>query len=168
MNAQQLGSIIAKSLAIFAIFRAIGSAAYWTQGLYYWREGVRTTPFVQSHYFIDMIICVGYLFMAMVLWGNSHRFGLVKGEHPESSQVEPIKWSRLAFSVLGAFIALTYLSSVLTLVLFLGTAPSDGRSTWVQYAPNVATFLIGAAVWYFNAKGKEGIRSVANWPRPPD
>lgn len=168
MTAQQLGSIVAKSFAIFAIFRAIGSAAYWTQGIYYWREGIQSTPFLQSHYFIDMIICAGYLFMAMVLWGNAHRFGLVKGEVAESASVESVPWSRLAFSVLGAFIALTYLGSVLTLILFLGTAPSDGRSTWVQYAPNVVAFLIGTVIWLVNAKGKEGIRSAANWLRPPD
>ena len=166
MNARQVGSIVAKALAVYSVFRAIGLAAHWTQGIYTLQRVGELGFFWRTHYAIDIILFAAYLFVAMVLWANAHRFGVVKGEVETADQPEPLDWKRVAFSILGVFIALTYLSSVLNFILFLGMATQE-RSRWVEYAPNIVTFAIGLGMWLHYGVEKKNLQSAANWPRPP-
>lgn len=168
MNARELGSIVAKSLAIYALLRSLSLVAYWTQGLSYIRISKELGSFFASHYGVDLFLSGVYLLIAAVLWVNAHRFGIVKGEIEDAQPMKRISWDRLAFAVLGLFIALSNLNfAAYWFESVISSDPAD-RIRWTQSLPVLITFLIGGCMWLYYGPGTSFLRRAARWPSYPD
>jgi hypothetical protein len=142
--------------------------AYWTQQLGYAQKAGTPELFWKSHAVIDVVLSLVYGFIALVLWANAHRFGIFKGEVEDSEPVEPIRWNYLAYSILGLFIALSYLRSVLDLVVYLGVPYNQDRSRWVEYMPQVVSFAVGLGMWLRYGLRKDLVKAISSWPRTPE
>jgi hypothetical protein len=152
---------------VIALFRAVFIVAALPSYLGLQQSiGQSSASIVSASFLGYLFALVMMLLAAAVLWANAERFGPSAGDGVAPT-LPGHAVSRLAFAVLGAYIALESIDSVIRAISgFPWTFQPDSSAQFWSIVSALTQFVVGIAVYLFNRKPNLApVTQVANWPR---